>query len=588
MALLWSVLVTGPAAADWAAPRLAGDRAEPGLMVQDPPRYGVFYDEREPSFYTGFAPRTQDPARLHIHLGRGNQLRVTAVLADDTIRDYARDLAERRRAYRRLIDDGRLELTQNRSFEDFERTLDEVGLERLAGEEPSLAPAALRARNLDLMERLNRSRIFRIAIPVRKLVANWVATLTPADRTKLDAGRRLELVNALLPTRLWLAELPANVTPALDDLVRRAPARADDAAAIDLLAPAYAALLTRVSDGRYPVTDGVVRFDELTAIYPVGTVAAYTDWRGRKIPLYPTPGRRAFTTHQRSLTADHIPIDASYSYSPWLPYMHVTPTMHNSIHTPWWKMGPEDASFLPSTWRQVTGGSRDGQPFQKLWLLSRGPMSHGCTHLNTGHIAELRQMLPAESDRLFDVDVFLARSESYDVFDIDGDLMPEVMGVRYFIAYSLIAGKPDRLRVKNERHAYYDWLYGGDLGWEGDRGVFRDVRDARFVGRDAREGRSYARVSLREADYQPETVQFYRLVDIPFARALRQVGVEEPATELFDRRQAACDDRRQATGVDRRQAAGIDRRQAARSAQVLRATADTEAPVRASKRRRGQ
>src|SRR4029079_10299515 len=105
------------------------DRAEPGLMVQDPPRYGVFYDEREPSFYTGFAPRIDDPARLHVHLGRGNQLRVTAVLSDETLREYTRDLATRRSAYRRLIDEGRLELTQNRSFEDFYRRLDEGGLQ---------------------------------------------------------------------------------------------------------------------------------------------------------------------------------------------------------------------------------------------------------------------------------------------------------------------------------------------------------------------------------------------------------------------------------------------------------------------------
>ncbi len=562
VAVLCGMLSALPAAADWAAPPLPGDRAEKGLMVEDPPRYGVFYDEREPSFYTGFVPRTQDPDRLHIHLGRGNQLRVTAVLSDDGIRDYARDLTKRRSAYRRLIDEGRLTLTQNRSFEDFERTLDEAGIERLVADEETLSPAALRARNLDLMARLNPGRVFRIAIPVQKLVAHWVGMLTPADRTRIDAARRLELVNALLPTRLWVAEMPAGIAPALDDLVRRAPARADDSAAIAALAPDYAKLLARVGDGRYPVVDGVVRFDELTAIYPVGTVAAYTKWRGRSIPQYPTPGRRAFTTHQRSLTADHIPIDESYSYSPWLPYMHVTPTMHNSIHTPWWHMGPADAKFLPAAWRQVTRGSRDGTPFRKLWLLSRGPMSHGCTHLNTGHIAELRQMLPAESDRLYEVDVFLTRSEHYDVFDIDGDLAPEVMGVRYFIAYSLIGGKPDRLRVKNERRAYYDWLYGGDLGWDGDRGVFTDVRDARFVGRDAREGRSWARVSLREADYQPETVQFYRRIDIPFARALRQVGVDQPP-DLFDRLQAA-------------------------DARVLRATVDTEAPARASRRRRSR
>src|SRR6185369_295447 len=32
------------------------------------PPQGVYFHWYEPSFYTGFAPRTQDPARLHIHL----------------------------------------------------------------------------------------------------------------------------------------------------------------------------------------------------------------------------------------------------------------------------------------------------------------------------------------------------------------------------------------------------------------------------------------------------------------------------------------------------------------------------------------
>jgi hypothetical protein len=535
-------LIAMPAAADWAAPPLPGDRAERGAMVQDPPRYGVFYDEPEPTFYTGFAPRTQDPARLHIHLGRGNQLRVTEVLSDAVLAEYARDLVERERVYRRLIDEGRLELTQNTSFEDFSRTLADAGVARMVTEEATLPPADLRARNLALMERLNPGRVFRIAMPLRKLAAQWIDELQAADRSRMDASRRLALVNQLLPNRLWVSELPAATASALDDLVRTAPAR-DDAVAfdakLDAWLPAYASLLARVAGDRYPVRDGVVAFDEFTAIYPVGTVAAYTTWHGRSIPQYPTPGRRALTTHQRTLLADHIPTDDSYSYSPWLPYMHVTPTMHNAIHTPWWRMKPSDASFLPAAWQKVTRGSRDGQPFQKLWLLSRGPMSHGCTHLNTGHIAELRQILPADSDRLYDVDVFLTRSEHYDVFDIDGDLVPEVMGVKYFIAYSLIGGKPDRLRVKNERHAYYDWLYGGDLQWDGDRGVFRDVRDARFVDRTAAEGRSYARIPLREADYQPETVQFYRMVDIPFARALRQVGLHAPI-ERFERPQTAA------------------------------------------------
>src|SRR5262249_26888073 len=153
-----------------------------------------------------------------------NQLRVTEVLSESVIREYARDLAARADAYRRLIETGRLELTQNTSFETFERTLADVNLARLVNEEPGLAATGLRERNLKLMERLNPGRIFRIAMPVTKLAARWVEQLTPADRTRLDAGRRLELLNQLLPTRLWLSEVPRDVGSGLDDLVRHAPA----------------------------------------------------------------------------------------------------------------------------------------------------------------------------------------------------------------------------------------------------------------------------------------------------------------------------------------------------------------------------
>jgi hypothetical protein len=168
-------------------------------------------------------------------------------------------------------------------------------------------------------------------------------------------------------------------------------------------------------------------------------------------------------------------------------------------------------------------------------------MSHGCTHVNAGHIAELRQLLPPGTAELASVDVFYNQSPLYDVFDIDGDGTPEVMGVEYFVAYSLEGGnpaergasaqrvQPGTLRAPIERHGYYDWLYAGDLEFDArDQGVFHGVRDARFVGRSALPGRTYGRIALREAAYQPERVQFYQLVDIPFARELRKVSVRTP------------------------------------------------------------
>ncbi len=520
------------AARDHAAPALPGDRPSAGRVLEEPPRYGVYYDRREPSFYTGFAPRTLDPRRLHIHLGRGNQLRVTVVLTDDVLGEYARDLRQRQRAYRALIDSGRLVPTQNAAFAEFERDLAAVELERLIGEEDDLAPAALRARNLTLLARLNPGRVFHIRMPLDTVIRRW-ATRVQAHGRRLDNDGRLELLNAMLPTRLFVAALERDVAAALDDLFRRVPEHPDAPGALEPLRAPFVALLDRVSGGIYPVRDDALVFDEFTAIYPVGTVNAYTTWRGREIPQYPTPGRRAFTFHQRSRTIDHIPTDESYSYSPWLPYMHVGPTLHNSIHTLWWQMDVRATSFLPPAWRTVGPGTDDGTPYRYLWLLSRGPMSHGCTHLNAGHIAELRQLLPAPTEQLGAVDVYLTKSHLYDVFDIDGDLAPEAMGVRYFIAYSLKDRRPERLRARNERRAFYDWLYGGELEYDAaDRGVFPTVRDCRFAGRSAVDGIEYTRVPLYEADYQPERIQFYRPVDIPFARELRKVGLHYPFPAL--------------------------------------------------------
>ena len=66
-----------------------------GAVLDEAPRYGVYYDHYEPAFYTGFAPRTLDPQRIHLQVGRGDQLRVTLVLADDVLDEYARDLLDR-------------------------------------------------------------------------------------------------------------------------------------------------------------------------------------------------------------------------------------------------------------------------------------------------------------------------------------------------------------------------------------------------------------------------------------------------------------------------------------------------------------
>ncbi len=124
------------------------------------------------------------------------------------------------------------------------------------------------------------------------------------------------------------------------------------------------------------------------------------------------------------------------------------------------------------------------------------------------------------------------KSYLYEVFDIDGDFQPEVMGVRYFVAFSLRNKRPHELRAPIERKAFYDWLYGGELRYdEHGKGFFRDVQDGRFDGKRAVNGARYEQVPLYEAAYQPERLQFYELVDIPFARELRKVGVDHSLRE---------------------------------------------------------
>ena len=273
-------------------------------------------------------------------------------------REYARDLWQRWRTYRTLD-------RRRAARADAEPRLRRVRAAPARGR--ARAPGRARRRRSRrprsasatsaLLERLNPGRVFRIRMPVDDVVRRWAAEVRPEDRRRLDAARRLELVNLLLPTRLWVTELEPGVGA---DARRARRARAGDAgraARRPSCAPPSWRSSRASRTGCYPVRDGAIAFDEFTAIYPVGTFNEYTTWNGRRIPYYPTPGRRTLTTHQRTLTVDHIPTDESYSYSPWLPYMHVGTNMHNSFHTLWWQMEPARTGFLPAAWRTATAAT---------------------------------------------------------------------------------------------------------------------------------------------------------------------------------------------------------------------------------------
>jgi hypothetical protein len=356
------------------------------------PAPGVYFYWYEPSFYTGFAPRTQNRSWVRLELGRGNQQRLTIVLGPDELDTYLEGLLAKRDIVREMLGKGVIELTTNREFERFEEALAEAGVEEAVAQKAELGPEGYREKSVEILRRLNPDRIFAIDIPVDRVAADWHAYLTGLGEEALgSAEARLDAANAVLLGRVNLYESNGEIDAAVK-------------ATQDLVVSGKGA------DGT-AFRDQTLKVLELVA----DSALSAAELRERNLQLMErlNPGR---------VFRIHIPL--AELIRRWAA-----------------EVDPKDRE------------SREGDKYDYLWLLSRGPMSHGCTHVNAGHIAELRQVLPSEPEGMGEVDAFINKSHLFDVFDIDGDLEPEVMGVRYFVAYTLSNKKRHTLRVPIERRA---------------------------------------------------------------------------------------------------------------------------------------
>src|SRR6185295_9993252 len=68
LAILLSMVICG------ALPAFAALEATDKTWDGSEPPQGIYFHWYEPSFYTGCAPTTQDPTRVHIRLSRGQQV----------------------------------------------------------------------------------------------------------------------------------------------------------------------------------------------------------------------------------------------------------------------------------------------------------------------------------------------------------------------------------------------------------------------------------------------------------------------------------------------------------------------------------
>ena len=498
----------------------------------DPTPYGVFFNEYDPNFHTGFAPRVQETERVKIHVARGNQLRLRLVLPDAALDNFLTDQVAKHDLYQEVIDRGIIVLTSNTAWEDYHRRFEAEGLRALAAKKATLSPAEWRALNVTAIDKLHPERLYRIQKDFGAMVAAWAALLA-ASPEPTDLASRLERVNALFPRRIFAYELTPGQETALAELV--ALAKADDLAAFR---PKAEAFFRDVTGGIYDVRDGTLDYYELTVIYPAGSHDAVKRHAGRIIPVMSTEGVWKFIPRKygKGITGmvDYVSSAGYYGLLPMFPYEHGGGIYYNSIHNTGISNWIQGHPLLPKEWRTYREGSRSGKPFNRVALTSRGPVSHGCTRLSTGHLAEMRELLPSTSENLEGIVNYRNVAHCYDVFDRRGDGRLEIMGVQYYIAFRHTNARvANQIWAQNNRKDFYDWLYGDEMRYGAIGAVtFDDVCEGTFVGRKAREGKPHKGLTLYEAPYFPDEVQFYQVKGAPnlsakamaFNRELRRVG----------------------------------------------------------------
>lgn len=500
------------------------------------PAPGIYFYWYEPSFYAGFAPRTQDPSRVHIELSRGNQVRFTTVLGPDEIDAYLASLDMRQKIFQELIDKKIIVLSANRNFERFDEKLKEQGVADIVAKRGDLGEKSYREKSVEVMSALNPGRVFNIHIPVERLTKDWhgvLAGMTPEDMK--STAQKLDAANALLPGRINLYEL----TPELEASLAKAVdlAHADGADAPEFVKQAEA-FLAEATQGHYMVADGHVDAIEFTHIMPAGTVAAWKNTPRGRVPDFGVTGVWPLMVRAqgRGVTGmvDYLSSNPGYGFIPLLAYQHAGGVYYNAFHNAGIR-SPVGTHYLPKEWRDVASERNPDKKYKNLWLVSRGPASHGCTRMDSGQMSEMRDALPSNSDVMAGIPTYRNLPQCYEVFDINGDGSPEVMGVQYYVAYKSVKHTPEKALAPNDRKGYYGFLYGSNISYNADgNAVIKEVPVCRFVGkRKAEEANVLQDVPLYEAEFEPGPIQFYQIKPVSFEsakgfefnRELRKIGI---------------------------------------------------------------
>lgn len=449
-----------------------------------------------PSFYTGFTVRSEYPERIHIRLARGNQTRLSVILDEKTISDYVFDLEKRYQFYKHLTATNQIDVTPQGAsiipqMDYFAQIIESnnYGILEFTKSVKSGVESekSIYANNLQLLKKLNPDRIFNLKINLKTEFLKW----------------KIYLQNILNTTQTSIADNPKQAVVALNSLlwgrvnITQAPSadvQKKLKAALALLNEDESEFLTAARDLFIAVTGNKYNFKvlddsgawksalqcqdvnncylsypEFTTIYPTGSVKSFvSDKFGNRVTNFASPGLWQFVIN-KSGAVDNIRSEGYYGWVPKMDYEAIG----NGFHNP---------AVLFNSISRSTQNSLGIHPDQKLfWSVMRGGVSHGCSRLPVGHAWEMRHTLPVESAKMAQVYFFNNNALDFDLYDIDGDGQPEVMGVEYLISYDL-AGTGDIARregkdleiSKDKKLDFYSRLYGS-------KNVFKLTEDNQLV-----------------------------------------------------------------------------------------------------------
>ncbi len=494
--------------------------------------YGVFFNDYDANFYTGFAPRVQEKKNITIHVARGNQVRIRMVLTDAAITNYLVDQVARYDLYQEVIDKNIITLTSNMAWEAYQERFKQEKLAELVAARSNYDDAQWKQLNLDYIEKLTPGRLHHIQKDFSEMVDVFYTSLAqsgPVD--KLEA--KLDLINGFFPHRIFATDLSKEQDAAFAELVSLV--LTGDRTAFTAKAGDF---FQDITGSIYTIADNKLDFYEFTSIYAIGTYDGTTKYKGKDIPNITTNGVWWMTPRMKGAgivgMIDYISPRGYYGVMPWMSYQHAGGALYNAFHNPGISNWLAGHPLMAKEWLNVTEGSRNGKPFIRLSITSRGPVSSGCTRLNPGQLTEFREMLPSTSKDMEHIMVYRSLSPHYDVYDLEGDGRDQVMGVQYYIAFRHTNARvAQQIWAQNNRKDFYQWLYGNEINY-GPIGevTFDEIYDAKYIKRKAIQGSRYENIGLYEAPYEPEYLQFYVLPGtdkfsrkgVEFNQEMRRVG----------------------------------------------------------------